>query len=334
MEAEPGDILTMGLRSSAGRNTPLHRIRHRPGPDPAPPRFGIQSTLPGPFSTRKVQALRHNFDQHPLMQLPALVRLARSLSATKQCRFIKPGSGQASPFDRGDSDPQGRAVDEVFAPIETPGSWIAFYNVETDPAYRAFLDQVMASVRPLVEPREPGIFSVGGFIFIHAPPAVTPFHIDRENNFWLQIRGRKLKNVWDPGDRQVVSAPARNRFIVYAGLEELQLRDGFRERSQAFDVGPGDGVYFPSTRPHMTRCDPGWTTPGDGVSISIGVVFYTSVTRRAAYVHALNLQLRQLGWTPREPVEWVWADRLKFLLGRAVVSLKQRFRGYRPRVGL
>jgi hypothetical protein len=333
MEAESGNIITMGFRPGTGQDTPLHRIRPMPGPDLASPRFSIQSTLPGPFSTRKVQAIRHDFDQHPLMQMPALARLGRSLTATKQCRFIKPGTGQASPFDHGDSDPQGRAVDEVFARIEEPGSWIALYNVETDPEYRGFLDQVMASVRPLVEPQEPGIFSVGGFIFIQAPPAVTPFHIDRENNFWLQIRGRKLMNVWDPGDRQVVSARARNHFIVYAGLEEVQLRDGFRERSQAFDVGPGDGVYFPSTSPHMTRCEPDCTTPGDGVSISIGVVFYTSVTRRAAYVHALNLQLRQLGWTPREPGESAWADRLKYPLGRAVVSLKQRFSGYRPRVG-
>jgi len=297
------------------------------------PRFGIQPTLPGAFSTQKVQAIRHNFDQHPLMQLPALARLAKALTPTKQCRYIKPGTKADSSFDHGDSDPQGRAVDEVFARIEEPGSWIALYNVETDPEYRGFLDEVIAGVRPLVEPQEPGIFSVGGFIFISAPPSVTPFHIDRENNFWLQVRGRKLMSVWDPTDRVVVSAKARNDFIVYAGLDDVKLREGFRERSHEFDVGPGDGVYFPSTSPHMTRCDPGWTAPGDGVSISIGVVFYTSVTRRTAYVHALNLQLRQLGWTPREPGESLWADRLKYPLGRAVVGLKKHLSGYKPRVG-
>lgn len=267
------------------------------------------------------------------MQLPALADLAKDLYKTNQCRFITPGSTQASPFFHEGKDPTGRAIEDIFARIEEPGSWVALYNVETHPVYRGFLDEVVSSVRPLVEPQEPGMFSVGGFIFISAPPSVTPFHIDRENNFWLQMHGRKTMNVWDPTDRHVVSAEDRDDFIVYASLENVQLKEGFRERSQEFDVGPGDGVYFPSTSPHMTRSDPDWAAPGDGVSVSIGVVFYTEVTRRRAYVHALNLVLRRLGLSPREPGQSEWLDRLKYPLGRALVWAKKTFRGYKPRVG-
>lgn len=285
------------------------------------------------FSTSRVQALKHNFHEHPLMQLPALAELAKSLYATNQCRFITPGASQASAFHHEGKDPTGKTIDEVFARIEEPGSWIALYNVETNPIYRGFLDEVMASVQALVEPQEPGIFNVGGFIFISAPPSVTPFHIDRENNFWMQIRGRKTMNVWDPSDRHVVSAEDRDSFIVYASLDNVKLAEGYRERSHEFDVGAGDGVYFPSTSPHMTRSDPEWVTPGDGVSISIGVVFYTDVTRRRANIHALNLVLRRLGFSPRDPGESEWLDRLKYPFGRALVWFKKTFRGYEPKVG-
>ncbi len=289
---------------------------------------------PARFSARAVQPIHHDFHLHPLLQLPALAELARALVATRQCRFIRPGSDQASEFHHDPAAPDGRDIDEVFRRIEEPGSWVALYNVETQPAYRALLAEVTSGARALVEPQQPGMFGVGGFIFISAPPSVTPFHIDRENNFWLQVRGRKVMNVWDPGDRVAVAADAVDRFITYAALEDVRLREGLRERSHEFDVGPGDGVYFPSTSPHMTRSDPGWTRPGNGVSISIGVVFYSRTTRRAANIHVLNDQLRRLGFAPRTPGESAWRDHLKYPLGRALVWFKKTFRGYQPRMGM
>jgi hypothetical protein len=131
--------------------------------------------------------------------------------------------------------------------------------------------------------REQGPISLEtGFVFISAPPSVTPFHIDRENNFWLQMKGRKTLNVWEPTDRAVVASSEVDNFILYGS--NVTLREGYKERSHEFDVGPGDGVYFPSTSPHMTRTDNAWVRPGDGVSMSIGVNFYTHRTRRRAYV--------------------------------------------------
>ena len=288
---------------------------------------------PKAFSTHRVQKIHHNFHQHPLMQLTELANLAKELAATKQCRFIKPDSKQATPFHHDPKDPDGRTIEEVFRRIKEPGSWVALYNIETNPVYRAFLGEVTTSIRSLVDKQQPGMFNVGGFIFISAPPSVTPFHIDRENNFWLQVKGRKTINVWDHTDRHVVAAKTVDEFIVYAALEEVRLKDGFRERSHEFDVGPGDGVYFPSTSPHMTRSDPGWVRPGDGVSISIGVVFYTNVTRRLANVHAWNLFLRRLGLSPSEPGKSAWLDGLKYPCGQALVWVKRRYRGFIPRPG-
>lgn len=83
----------------------------------------------------------------------------------------------------------------------------------------------------------------------------------------------------------------------------------------------------------MTRTDPGWARPGDGVSISIGVVFYTDRTRRSADVHAWNLFLRRFGLSPHEPGRSAWLDRVKYPLGRALVWAMKRYRGFCPRPG-
>lgn len=282
------------------------------------------------FSASRVCPIKHTFHRHPLMQMEALAALARRLMPTEQCRFIRPGVRQDSAFDHAAASHDGRGIDEVFARIEEPGSWVALYNVQTDAAYRGFVDEVAACVRPLVEREQPGMFEVGGFIFISAPPSVTPFHIDRENNFWLQVRGRKLMSVWDPGNRAAVPLPAVEDFVVHGGQAGVALREDVRALAHNFDVGPGDGVYFPMTSPHMTRSDPGWVTAGDGVSVSIGVVFYTEATRRAAYGHAFNRMARRIGLAPSAPQGALGAEAWRYFAGRAVVGLHRRLRGWTP----
>jgi hypothetical protein len=293
-------------------------------------RYEIRPVDPAAFSTHRICELRHNFQDHPLMQLPQLARLAKDLYGRNFCRFIKPGATQASAFDHESQDHFGRDIDQVFARIEEPGSWIALYQVENDPTYRAFLDEVMSTVMPLVDREQPGTYLVNGFIFISAPPSVTPFHIDRENNFWLQVRGRKILNVWDHRDRDVVPARTIEDFLLYGG--GCVLDESLVPRSVQADMGPGDGMYWPSTSPHMTRSDRSWTRPGDGVSISIGVNFYTPHLRRQANIRAWNSAVRRLGLEPREPGASA-LDPAKYALGRGLVWAKRKLRGFEPKPG-
>lgn len=267
------------------------------------------------------------------MQLSELAALAQDLYETGQCRFITPGATVASDFWHEGKAHDGRSIEDVFRRVEEPGSWVALYNVETRPRYQKFLNVVAAGVKALVEPHERAIRAVGGFIFISAPPSVTPFHIDRENNFWRQIHGRKLMTVWDHCDRQVIAQPDVDQFLVFGDLDNVKLREGSLERGTVFDCGPGDGVYFPSTSPHATRSDTAWTRPGDGVSVSIGVVFDTEHTRRVANMHAGNMTLRRLGFKPAEPGRSVAQDALGYLVGRSMMGINTRFRGFKPKPG-
>lgn len=282
------------------------------------------------FSTAKLSPITHTYHRHPLMQIGRLELLAKSLAKTNQCRFVNPGIEASSPFNHKSTSPDGRSIEEVFRQIETPGSWIALYDVETDPEYREFLTEVMGTVRHLIEPHEK-ISDIRGFIFISAHPSVTPFHIDRENNFWLQIRGQKTISLWDRNDRDVVSATDVEKFIVYRSLDNVKLKDEFRKRGYEFRCKPGDGMYFPSTTPHMTHSEPNPVETGDSVAISIGINFYTDRTRRNAYIHTANGVLRRLGMKPLSPE--YGADRLKYFLGRGIVTWRRLSSAYVPPAG-
>ncbi|MFY3773143.1 JmjC domain-containing protein [Marinobacter salsuginis] len=284
------------------------------------------------FSADSISLIKHNFHRHPLLQLDQLEALAHRLLPQKQCRFITPGAKQNSDFIHHSESPDGRDLSEVFRNISQPGSWVALYNAESDPKYAGLVAEALSSVEHLVEPTQPGMFSPQAFIFISAPPSVTPFHIDRENNFWLQIHGRKIMNVWDSQDRNIIPARTVENFIVDKSLHDVKLRDEFMEARHEWDLGPGEGVYFPSTSPHSTRTESNWVTDRDAVSVSIGIVFYTETTRKHAYIHSFNRLIRKLGVSPKFPGESRF-DTAKYFLGKLVVGLKSVLRGYRPPTG-
>jgi hypothetical protein len=292
--------------------------------------YTVSPVDPAAFSTARISPVRHTFTTHPLLQLDALRELAKSLYPTGQCRFIQPGTTTKAPFKHESAEHSGRSIDDVFSRIEERGSWLALYNVETHPAYKAFLAEATASYRHLVEKDLSGVRHVGGFIFISSPPSITPFHIDREHNFWLQVSGRKVISVWDHNDREVVPGPLVDRFIAFGDLAPVALNDAFANRAQVFDVRAGDGVYFPPTSPHTTRSDESWSVAEDGVSISIGTVFYTAQSTVDAQVHAGNVLLRQLGMSPAHPGASPMGDAFKRPLGQAFIWAKKTFQGFTP----
>ncbi|WP_203300641.1 hypothetical protein [Marinobacter sediminum] len=304
-----------------------------PNLEPQPnPSYRIWVEDAGDFSLDKISLLRHNYHEHPLLQIDQLEKLAQKLLPLNQCRFISPGATQQSEFIHKPKSPDGRDLAEVFERISEPGSWIALYNAETDPKYAQLVQEALATVEGLISKEQPGIFSPQAFIFISAPPSVTPFHIDRENNFWLQIRGQKIMNVWDRNDRDILPAPTVENFIIDKSLNTVTLRDEFMSKKFEWDLGASEGVYFPSTSPHSTRTTEAWVSPENGVSISIGVVFYTETTRKHAYIHSLNRFLRRMKLDPKFPGESKFDD-IKFTLGKVLVGFKKRFRSYTPPTG-
>ncbi|APG05721.1 hypothetical protein BJI69_18660 [Luteibacter rhizovicinus DSM 16549] len=131
-------------------------------------------------------------------------------------------------------------------------------------------------------------------------------------------------SVWEPSDREAVTAAHVEDFIVSHTLRDVRLKDSSRASSHEFDSGPGHGVYFPTTSPHMTHTTTDWAAPGNGVSVSVGVTFYTRHTVHLARVHQFNRVCRKyLHVTPTYPGVSPLSDAIKAPLGLAFAIGRQ-----------
>tara|TARA_R110002096_G_scaffold423221_1_gene630205 strand:- start:583 stop:1467 length:885 start_codon:yes stop_codon:yes gene_type:complete len=288
----------------------------------------IDAVDPTNFDPLRMAPIRHEYHEHPLLQLDELSALARRLMPRGNCRFVKEGMRAGSAFDHFPTPPDGKSLDEFLATIEQPGSWMALYDAQVDETYRQLLGEVSQHIQRLVAPSQT-VYDVRSFLFLSAPPSVTPYHIDRENNFWLQIRGRKVLTLWDYRDHEVLAPDDREKFILYGDLDNVRFGEQTVARGRRFECGPGDGVYFPSTTPHMTETRAEWND-GDALSISVGMVFYTNVTTRHARAMKFNRAMRIFGLEPLDPHDSLIKESIKGVLGCGLWPLRRLERLRRP----
>jgi hypothetical protein len=248
---------------------------------------------PATFDPWKIQAVTHRLVDHPLLQIDALVELGKRLEARRLVRTHSDVATAGTSFaDAPSLHPNARSAEETLAGIANAKAWMSLLNVQADPVYRGLVDEVLDEIRPLVEPRDPGMSYRAGWIFVSSPGAVTPFHIDHEHNVILQIRGTKRLYTWDPFDREVVSERGQELFHDQHSREQVIWRDELRGRARVFELAPGLGGYMPSTTPHMVE-------NGPGPSITVSFTYYTDSTRQRELLYRGNARLRRLGLQPR-----------------------------------
>lgn len=231
------------------------------------------------FNPWKVAAVRHRLSDHHLLQPEQLIELSKRLEERGRVRTHASSATADTPFNQAPAiHPNSSSAADTLRRIRDAKAWLSLLNVQTDTIYRQLVDQVLDSVRPLVEAKDPHMSYRGGWIFVTSPNTVTPFHIDKEHNFILQIQGRKTIYVWEPDDEVVVSQIARDRFHARHDRDLIVWKEEYRKRAHRFEVGPGDGAYMPSTAPHLVEV-------GDEPSITISFTYYTDSTRRQSMLH-------------------------------------------------
>jgi cupin-like protein len=291
------------IRSSSGRGAAAC-----PGPTRSDRGFLKidASTFHASFD-RHAFKIGHGLGDHPLFSLPRLLQLSTRLPE----RSVVYGSGDVSVGEglyKG--RPNGLSVEETIRRIEQCRSWMVLKSIEDEPEYREMLDSCLDEVDRLSAPVVSTTGKRKGFIFISSPGSITPFHIDPEYNFLLQIRGRKRLHVVDPADRAVLTEEALEQF--YAGASagvNVGFEEQYRRRATCFDLSPGDGLYIPVTAPH-------WVENGSEVSISFSITFETSASERRSIIYAAHARLRRLGLRPPA-------------IGRSAVSDAATFYGLR-----
>ncbi len=259
--------------------------------------------------------VEHRLSGHPLLQLPRLIELARALPA----EAVEYNSGDlAIGQDPAMTPRTGLGVEETLRRIETHTSWMVLKYIENDPDYARLLDTCLDPVQAVVDDVAPGMCRRHAFVFVSSPGAVTPYHVDFEHNFLLQLRGDKRMTVWDGEDRVVMSEEERERKVT-GSQRNLPWRDDFAARGHTFDLRPGQGLHVPLSSPH-------WVKVGDDVSISLSVTFLTAGGARRRALHTANAFLRRHGVTPSEVGRSALRDGLKFNAYRVVDRLR-RLRG-------
>ena len=265
---------------------------------------------------RRPFVVRHRLTDHPLFALPRLIELARMLPEDR----VEYNAGDVPvSLDPARTPRTGLSIDETIRRIEECRSWMVFKNVEQDPEYRALLDACLDQVREHSESIVPGMGQREGFIFVSSPDSVTPYHMDPEHNFLLQIRGRKQVSLFDGDDRALLSERELEKFYA-RGHRNLVFDDANQDKAHVFELTPGDGLYFPVTWPH-------WVRNGPHVSVSFSITFRTLWSDRREVLYHVHERLGRLGIRLPPVGSSELADGAKYHAFRTLARARSLLRG-------
>lgn len=237
--------------------------------------------------SRRPFIIQHNLCTHPLFSMERILELSQRLP--EACIEYNAGNLPVS-IDPALTPRNGLSVEETIRRIEECRSWMVLKYVENDPAYAQLLNECLEEIRPYSESITPGMMQPQAFVFVSSPGSVTPFHIDPEHNFLLQIRGSKEVRMLDGNDPDIVSQEDLEGFYADRG-RNLKLKKSAEESGWTYQLQSGQGLHFPVTFPH-------WVRNGNSVSISFSITFRTPDLDRRRALYQANAGLRQRGWSP------------------------------------
>jgi hypothetical protein len=273
----------------------------------------------GEHFDRRPFLIRHRLGEHPLFSLKRLLELGCALPADR----VEYNAGDVPvSLDPRNTPRTGLSIEETIRRIEECRSWMVLKNVEQDPEYRALLDACLDQVQEHSESLWPGMHMREGFIFVSSPDSVTPYHMDPEHNFLLQVRGRKKISLFDGGDRDLLSERELEAFYG-RGHRNLVFDAANQSKAKVFELAPGDGLYFPATWPH-------WVRNGPEVSVSFSITARTTSSDRREILYRVNHQLRRLKLRPRPVGDSALADGAKYLVFRTLRGAQRLLVARRP----
>ncbi len=262
-------------------------------------------------------ALRHAFTGHPLFALDRIIALVRSLPRDR----IEFNSGKAAVSQDPDTTPMiDLPPEEIVRRIESCGAWMVLKRVESDPAYRAVLEDVLAAVaraRGCASLAEADFADMQGFIFVSSPSSTTPFHADSDENIFFQIHGDKIFHVYDNRDRSIASDDLLEDVVTKH--RNLRHDPAFDAKAIHYRLRPGDGIFVPYQWPHFVQT-------ADSYSISLSITWKSAEVRWRNDVFTMNAMLRGLYLPQRAPGEHPALDALKVAALRSVVALVEPLR--------
>ena len=183
------------------------------------------------------------------------------------------------------------SVQEAIESIESSDAWVVLSHVEFEPEYRPILEATICDVLRLT--RRNLLSKVKWFeaiLFVTSPNRLTPYHLDRECAWLLQIQGNKEIHLFNKADKDLVPDQELERFWA-ADNQAAKYKAELEDRAMVYQMRPGTGVHIPVNTPH-------WLKNGNNVSVSMNVNFHFHDSEWGN-IHKANYYLRKKGIQPR-----------------------------------
>ena len=266
--------------------------------------------------------VRHSLAGDPRFSISSLIDLSKRLPEDS----IKYNSG-GIPVGTGlyEAPQTGLSKEETLRRIKDCQSWMVLKNVEQVPEYAELLNGCLDIAEPLCTAAGYGMFKREGFIFVSSPGSVTPFHIDPEHNFLLQIAGKKTIGILDRVGRPLLQEEEFEDFFTNSHYSP-EFKDEYKETASRIDLRAGEGLHFPVTTLH-------WVENGDEVSVSLSITFRSVQAERRGIIYEVNHKLRRWGIKPSPYGSAPARDSAKYLAFRALRRTRNligRFRHEAP----
>ena len=256
--------------------------------------------------------IRHMLSGHPLLSLPRIAQLAAELPRDR----IEYNSGAVAVSQDPDKV---KSVDldpvAIVEQIQTAGAWMVLKRIESSPEYRQLLEDCLMSVaraRGLKSLEDADFRQIEGFLFVSSPNSTTPFHLDSEDNFFVQIHGEKFFRIYDNRDGTIADDDAIEHSLTMH--RNLKYDDSYKPRGIEYHLFGGDGCYVPYKWPH-------WVRTANEYSISLAITWRSQAVHRDIDLQYCNAMLRKLGFPQRAPGRTPAWDAVKLALYRMGVAV-------------
>jgi hypothetical protein len=262
---------------------------------------------------RKTFCFPHGLSSSPLFDLDSLIELSKRMPDHRDTYW---SNGKVAVGNGWEAGTGGRmSLQDTITHIAENDSIVILKHTEQDPVYGPVLQDFLGRVVSLAGEQMRSDVTVGeALILISSPNRVTPYHMDGETNFLVQVRGDKWFYVFDHEDRGLVTYEDRERYFS-GDISAIPYKQEWQKNAVAYDLKAGYGVHVPLCAPH-------WVQNRDNVSVAISITYELRSVERLTRIHRINKRLRRLGIKPTPPGVSAWRDQLKVGAARAFAGLR------------
>lgn len=260
------------------------------GRENAAPLLAFEPAVLASSYNRKPFLVGHRLAAHPQFSLAQLFSLCRRMPAASILYRVGSIPGDAELDSSYERYRQGLTLEDALDHFEERQAYICINNPERDPVYQPLIEGLLAEIAAQTHRLDPWISWYSTYLFISSRDSVTPYHMDREMNFLLQIQGHKTVYLWDQSDNEIMTPAQKDLLLSRAGARPGYL-PSFESKAMRFDLQPGLGVHHPFISPHRVHT-------GAQLSISLAVTFRTRRSDVWTDAHRYNTRMRRLGLHP------------------------------------